>query len=57
MAEAGPLRLQWPDWTSFDWRAALIAAAALALVVAFKRGIATTLAAAAAMGLVLGLAA
>ena len=57
VAEAGPLRLQWPDWTSFDWRAALIAAAALALVFAFKRGIATTLAAAAAMGLVLGLAA
>ena len=56
VAEAGPLRLQWPDWTSFDWRAALIAAAALALVFAFKRGIATTLAAAAAMGQVLGLA-
>jgi chromate transporter len=54
VVEAGPLRLQSPEWTSFDWRAGLIAAVALALIFALKRGIITTLAVCAAMGLVLG---
>jgi chromate transporter len=52
VAEAGPL----PDWTAFDWRAALISAAALVLIFALRRGIITTLAVTAAMGLALGLA-
>ncbi len=54
VVEAGPLRLQSPDWTSFDWRAGLISAVAVVLVFALKRGIVTTLAVCAAMGLVLG---
>src|SRR5690606_8827497 len=55
MVAAGPLRLQWPDWISFDWRAAVISLAALALIFGARWGIIRTLAATAAMGLVLGL--
>jgi len=51
---AGPARLQVPEWASFDWRAGVISVVALALIFAFKRGIITTLAVTAAMGLVLG---
>jgi chromate transporter len=56
VVEAGPVRLQAPDWASFDWRAGLIWVVALVLVFALKRGIITTLAVTAAMGLALGLA-
>ena len=52
---AGPVRLQWPDWTSFDWQAASIAAVACLMILYFKRGIVTTLSAAAALGLLLRL--
>jgi chromate transporter len=52
--EAGPLRLQVPEWASFDWRAGVISVVALVLIFALKRGILTTLAVCAAMGLVLG---
>ena len=56
VVEAGPLRLQWPDPASFDWRAGLISLVALALIFGLRRGILATLGATAAMGLVLGLA-
>lgn len=52
--DMGPLRVQWPDLASFDWRAALIAAVAALLIFRGKRGIITTLAVTATMGLVLG---
>jgi chromate transporter len=55
VVEAGPLRLQWPELASFDWRAGLISVVALVLIFGLKRGIITTLGVAAAMGLVLGL--
>jgi chromate transporter len=55
VVEAGPARLQWPELMSFDWRAALIAVVALALVFVLKRGIVATLGVTAAMGLALGL--
>jgi chromate transporter len=55
--EAGPLRLQSPEWASFDWRAAAIAAVALVLMFRLKWGIIATLGVSAALGLVLGLAA
>lgn len=55
VVEAGPLRLQWPDATSFDWRAALIAAVALVLIFRVKWGIIRTLGVTAVLGLVLGL--
>jgi chromate transporter len=51
----GPVHLQWPDLASFDWRAALIAAAALALIFKLGWGIIRTLGVAATMGLALGL--
>jgi chromate transporter len=54
VVEAGPLRLQVPDWTSFDWRAGAISVVALVLIFALKRGILTTLAVTAALGLMLG---
>jgi chromate transporter len=54
VVEAGPLRLQWPDLASFDWRAALISVVALVLIFGLKRGIASTLVASGAMGLVVG---
>jgi chromate transporter len=51
---AGPLRLQWPEPASFDWRAALISVAALVLIFGARWGIIRTLAVTAAMGLALG---
>ena len=45
-----------PEGASFDWRAGAIAAVAMALIFAFKRGIVTTLAVCGALGLALGLA-
>ena len=54
MAEAGPLRLQVPEWASFDWRAAAVATVALVLIFALKRGVIATLAVTAALGLALG---
>ncbi len=51
---AGPIRLQWPDLASFDWRAALITVLALALIFRAKWGIIATLAATAGAGLLLG---
>jgi chromate transporter len=56
VVEAGPMRLQVPDWASFDWRAGLIAGVALALIFGLRRGIVTTLGITAALGLALGLA-
>ncbi|MGX7927436.1 chromate efflux transporter [Tsuneonella sp. HG094] len=44
-----------PGW-GFDWRAGVIALVALGLIFVFKRGILTTLAVCAALGLALGLA-
>jgi chromate transporter len=52
--EAGPVRLQWPELASFDWRAAVISVVALVLIFGLKRGIITTLGVTAAMGLALG---
>jgi chromate transporter len=51
---AGPLRLQVPEWATFDWRAGAISVMALVLIFALKRGIVTTLGVTAALGLVLG---
>jgi chromate transporter len=52
--QLGPLRLQVPDWPSFDWRAALIASVAALLVFFLRWSIVRTLIAAAALGLILG---
>lgn len=49
----GPFALELPDPASIDWRAAVIAAAAMALVFVWKRGIFTTLAVCGALGLAL----
>lgn len=54
-AEVGPLRLNIPVWSSFDWRAAVLAALAAALLFRLKWNIIRVLAAAAAGGLILGL--
>jgi chromate transporter len=54
VVEAGPLRLQVPEWMTFDWRAGAISVVALALVFALRRGIITTLAVTAGLGLALG---
>jgi chromate transporter len=51
----GPTVWQVPAWATFDGRAAAIAAVALVLVFRFNRGVVTTLAVAAALGLALGL--
>ena len=51
--QTGPLRLQVPDWASFDWRAAVIAGVCALLVFALRWSVVRTLLAAAAMGLVL----
>jgi len=56
VVEAGPLRLQSPEWASFDWRAAVIAAVALVLIFRLKWSIIATLGVTAALGLMLGLA-
>jgi chromate transporter len=50
----GRVRLQAPELASFDWRAGVISVVAVALIFAFKRGIITTLAVSAALGLLLG---
>ena len=52
----GPLRLYTPDWSSFDWRAALLAGVACLLVFGAKWSIVRVLAVAAVGGLILGLA-
>ena len=54
LVEAGPLRLQVPEWATFDWRAGVISLVALGLIFGAKWGIIRTLGVAAAMGLVLG---
>jgi chromate transporter len=54
--QAGPLRLEVPEWASFDWRAAVIAALAVMLVFALKWSIVRTLIASAVLGLILDLA-
>ncbi len=51
----GPAQLLWPDATSFDWRAALIATVAALLVFKLKRGMITTLGIAAGLGVGLSL--
>jgi chromate transporter len=52
--EVGPARLQWPELTTFDWRASVIAFVALVLIFSRKWGIIPTLTLTAAMGLILG---
>ncbi len=54
--QAGPLRVYTPDWLSFDWRAALLAALAGLLVFGAKWSVIGVLGVAALGGLVLGLA-
>lgn len=54
--QAGPLRLYVPDWLSFDWRAAVLAALACLLVFGAKWSVVRILGLAALGGLVLGLA-
>lgn len=51
----GPVRLYSPDWTSFDWRAALLAALAAVLIFALRLGVIKVLTLAALGGLALGL--
>lgn len=52
----GPLRLYVPDWTSFDWRAALLAALACVLVFGANWSVVRVLGVVALGGLLLGLA-
>ena len=52
----GPLRLYTPDWLSFDWRAAVLAALACGLVFGGKWSVVRVLGVAAIGGLMLGLA-
>ncbi|WP_416831435.1 MAG: chromate efflux transporter [Erythrobacter sp.] len=52
----GPLRLYSPDWLSFDWRAAVLAALACGLVFGAKWSVVRVLGVAAIGGLMLGLA-
>jgi chromate transporter len=52
--QAGPLRLEVPEWASFDWRAAVIAGLAALLVFALKWSIVRTLIVSAGLGLLLG---
>jgi chromate transporter len=51
----GPARLYWPEWSSFDWRTALIGAGAALLLFRFKLNIIKMLAMAAAAGMALNL--
>ncbi|WP_206520187.1 chromate efflux transporter [Altererythrobacter sp. BO-6] len=51
----GPLRLYTPDWTTFDWRAAVLAAIACLLVFKANWSVIRVLAVCAAGGLALGL--
>ncbi|OYZ17921.1 MAG: chromate transporter [Novosphingobium sp. 16-62-11] len=53
--QIGPMHLNIPVWTSFDWRAAMLAAMAAMLLFKVKWSIIGVLAAAAAGGLILGL--
>ncbi|WP_082745576.1 chromate efflux transporter [Erythrobacter sp. CCH5-A1] len=53
--QAGPLRFDWPELASFDWRAGLLAALAFALAFGAKSGVLRLLAVCAAGGLALGL--
>ena len=55
--EVGPLRLDWPVWASFDWRAGLLAALAAMLAFRLRWSVLRILAACAAGGIVLSLAA
>lgn len=55
-ARFGPLSLSWPDFASFDWRAALLAALAFALAFGAKWSVLRLLAVCAAGGLALSLA-
>lgn len=50
----GPLRLYWPDASSFSWQAALLTALSIVLIFRFKWNVIKTLAAAGAGGLLLG---
>ncbi|MCV0383704.1 MAG: chromate efflux transporter [Erythrobacter sp.] len=52
----GPLRLYTPDWASFDWRAALLAAVVCLLVFGAKWSVVRVLGVATVGGLILGLA-
>lgn len=52
----GPLRLYWPDFASFDWRAGLLSLLACVLAFGFNWSVLRVLAAAALSGLVLVLA-
>ena len=52
----GPLRVYAPDWSSFDWRAAILAALACLLVFGAHWSMVRVLGVAALGGLVLGLA-
>ena len=53
--EAGPLRLDVPDWASLDWRAAVLAAIAGILLFRLKWNVVSVLALAGIGGLILGL--
>ena len=50
----GPMRLYSPDWTSFDWRAAILAALSAVLIFRLKWNVIAVLGIAAAGGLALG---
>lgn len=54
--QTGPLRIEVPEWASFDWRAAVIASVSAVLVFALGWSIVRTLVASAVLGLILGLA-
>jgi chromate transporter len=53
--EAGPLRVDVPDWASLDWRAALLSVIAALLLFRLKWNVMSVLALASIGGLVLGL--
>jgi chromate transporter len=54
LVRAGPLRLQWPQIDSFDWRAALLATLAALLIFRLRWNLIRVLGLAAVGGLVLG---
>ena len=51
----GPVRIYWPEWSSFDWRTAVIGFGAAILLFRFKVNIIKMLAVAAVAGIVLNL--
>ncbi|HEX4848353.1 MAG TPA: chromate transporter, partial [Novosphingobium sp.] len=53
---AGPVRLYSPEWTSFDWRAGVLAALAAILIFRLRWNVIAVLSAAGCGGLLLGLA-